>query len=121
MADNYEMRKAVEAALDEWREKNPPDPKADKPFRASAFRLKDYKPEPDFFDVEDRNTIVVYWGGYGYAVYFEDDDGPGALLRVVSQLGRKGWPLMTPRRLARFVEVVSRERGFSFYGNGEPK
>jgi len=94
-------------------------PRPKERFAPKSFKLGDYKPEPDFFEVEGRNTVHVYWGGYDYAVHFEDEEGPCALLRVVRQMAAKGWPLMTPNRIARFINVVANVRGIDFFGDSK--
>lgn len=92
-------------------------PRRSERLEPKAFSLENYNPEPDFFEADGVNTFHVYWGGYDYAVYFEDEDGPCALLRAVRQLASKGWPLMTPNRIARFINVVANTRKIDFFGD----
>lgn len=92
-------------------------PERDAPIKPRQFRLGDYKPTPDFFEVENRDTYHVYWGGYDYAIYFEEGDGAASILREICRIGRKGWPLLTTHRLARLGEVIAQTRGINLWSD----
>lgn len=72
---------------------------------------------PDMCRVcEDGTHLLIFWGGYEYALCLVEIKKPEDLLWRLLHLSRKtGWDHMTPRRLGRAIEMVAGVKGWEVF------
>lgn len=90
--------------------------------QARRFNLEARHPEhPHGFVRDDANGgFDIWWGDYPYWVSDDRTSTPEQLLWVLHHLMKKGWEMMTPQRVSRFIGAVASQRGWTFYGDNSP-
>jgi hypothetical protein len=76
-----------------------------------TFNWADSTTEPDNFSIGER-YLDLRWGKYEYSIELTRLDTPWKTLSFVKHILEKQWEGVTPWRVARLIEELSREGGW---------